>query len=65
MERMMLVRLAFKTAWTAGKLTVKYVVIPVAYTAALAAVASYAAERIREGTPDPNGKVDTVIKAKR
>lgn len=54
-----------KLTWKTGKFAVKHVVIPLAYTAAWAAVITYAADKIREGTPAANGKVDTVIKAQR
>ncbi len=58
----MLFRLLGRLLWGTTKITVKYVVIPVAYTAALAATANYLADKVREDTPDANGRVDPVIR---
>lgn len=51
----MIARLAGKALWGTTKATVKYVVVPIAYTAALAYMMEKAADQIREHTPDPNG----------
>lgn len=40
-----------KLAWGTTKFTVKHVVIPLAYTAVMAAIISAAADKIREATP--------------
>ncbi len=48
----MIARLAGKAVFGATKFAVKYVVIPIAYTAALAYLMDQATERIRENTPD-------------
>lgn len=54
-----------KLTWKTGKFAVKHVVVPLAYTAAWAAVLSYAADKLREGKPVANGKVGAVIKPQR
>ncbi len=48
----MVLRLAAKLAWGTTKFTVKYVVVPLAYTAVMATVISAAADKIREHTPE-------------
>lgn len=60
-----LVKFAVKTTWKTSKFAVRRVVIPLAYTAAMAAAISWAADKIREGTPEANGKVDAVIRPQR
>jgi hypothetical protein len=49
----MLFRMLGKLTWFTTKLTVKYVVIPIALTALWAAVLEKASEKIR-----PNGKIE-------
>lgn len=51
-----------KVAWKTGKFAVKHVVIPIAISAATAVVLNELAEKIREGTPEPSGRVNTVIR---
>jgi hypothetical protein len=46
----MVLRLASKLLWGTTKFTVKYVVVPLAYTAVMAALISTAADKIREKT---------------
>lgn len=60
-----LVKFAAKVTWKTGKFTVKHVVIPLAYTAAWAAAISWAADKMREGQPAANGRVEPVIKPQR
>lgn len=58
----MIARLAGKALWSASKVTVKYVIVPIAYTAALAYLMDKAAEQIREKTPaHADGPVETEI----
>lgn len=58
----MLFRLLSRLVWGTTKFTVKHVVVPVVYTAALAAAATYIADKLREDTPDLDGHVDPVIR---
>lgn len=51
----MLFRLLGKTVWFAGKMAVKYVVIPIAITAATAVVLEKLADRLDDGSKAPNG----------
>ncbi len=60
-----LVKFALKTTYKTTKFTVKHVVVPLAYTAAWAAAISWAADKVREGTPTANGTVEPVIRPER
>lgn len=57
-----LARFATKLAWKTTKFTVKHVVVPIAISAMAAVVINDLAERIREGSPEPSGHVDAVIR---
>lgn len=60
-----LAKFAVKTTWKTGRFAVRRVVIPLVYTAAWAAAISWAADKVREGKPTPNGRVEPAIKANR
>jgi hypothetical protein len=61
----MLLRLFAKLLWGTTKLTVKYVIVPIAISAAVAAAAGALAERVRDATPHTDGRVDPVIRPER
>lgn len=58
----MLLRLLGKLLWGTTKLSLKYVVVPLAISAAVGAAAGALAESIRDGSPEPNGRVEPTIK---
>lgn len=53
----MVLRFVAKVAWGTTKFTVKHVVVPLAYTAIMAAAISAAADKVREASAkiEPNG----------
>lgn len=48
----MIAKLAGKALWGTTKAAVKYVAVPIAYTAALAYLMEQAADKIRDHTPE-------------
>jgi hypothetical protein len=59
----MLLRLLGRLVWGTTKFTVKHVVVPIAISVAAAAAIAAVSERIRDGTPAPNGHVSPLVEA--
>lgn len=58
----MVLRFAARILWGTSKFTVKHVVIPLAYTAIMAAAISAVADKIRKSSPN---SVEPVIRPER
>lgn len=61
----MLGKLIWKLLWGSAKLVVKFVLVPIVVSAAVGALLTAWAEKVREGTPGSDGRLDPVIRPQR